>query len=100
MESNQVSKVPWKIFIVSTAESLLAFYLASFSLGMYFLHRPVNWFWTGLLLGLLYLLVIIICAKRVVEKLSIATVMLIIPLAPLIALIIIVTLIPVLEQFQ
>lgn len=99
MEANNHSLVPWKIYLLSTAESLLAFYLATFSIGMYFLHRPANWLWTGIFLGLLYAFVIFVCAKRVLQTLPIAAVMLIIPLAPLIALIIIVTLIPVLEQF-
>jgi len=94
------SLLPWKVFLINTTESLLAFYLASFSIGMYFLHRPANWALTGILLGLLYLFVIFVCAKRVLQQLSLATVMLIIPIAPLIALIIIVTLIPVLEWFQ
>jgi predicted membrane-bound dolichyl-phosphate-mannose-protein mannosyltransferase len=99
MDSKQQALVPWKSYIISTAESLLAFYLATFSIGMYFLHRPANWFIPGLFLGLLYLFVIVVCAKRILEKVSIAALMLIIPMAPLIALIIIVTLIPILEQF-
>lgn len=99
MDAIEAGRLPWKVYLLSTAESLLAFYLATFSVGMYFLHRPPNWALTGTILGLLYAFVIFVCAKRVMQKLSIAALMLIIPLAPLVALIIIVTLIPVLEQF-
>lgn len=99
LTDNQTSTVNWKAFIIITFESLLAFYIATFCVGMFFLHRGTNWLWPALLLGLLYLFVIVVCAKRVFEKLSLATIMLIVPIAPLIALIIVVTLIPILENF-
>lgn len=94
------SLIPWKLYLTITAESLLAFYIASFSLGMFFIHRGEKWMALGVIMGMLYLVVICICAKRILSTLPIAAIMLIIPIAPLIALIIIVTLIPVIEMLQ
>jgi hypothetical protein len=100
MEATSPSSVPWKAFVKTTSESILAFYIATFCLGMYFLHRSPEWWQMGIVLGLLYSFVIIVCAKRVFENLSLAAIMLITPIAPLIALIIVVTLIPILEMFS
>jgi hypothetical protein len=89
--------INWKLYLTVTAESLIAFYLATFSLAMYFVHRPVNWLVTGIFLIVLYLFVIIVCAKHVFEKLPLSAVMLIIPIAPLFALIIVISLIPIIQ---
>lgn len=99
LKETNVSLVPWKLYITTTVESLLAFYIATFCVGMFFMHRGVNWVMPALLLAFLYLFVIFVCAKRVMQKLPIAAIMLIIPIAPLIALIIVVSLIPVIEKF-
>lgn len=97
--SDSNKTIPWKLYLVLTAESLLAFWLATFCVGMFFLHHDANWRFTAIILGILYAIVIIICAKRIYQKVTIAAFMLIIPIAPLLALIIVVTLIPVLENF-
>lgn len=90
--------VQWKALITTTAECLLAFYLATFCVAVFFTHRGDSWLVPGLCLIFLYLFVIVACAKRIIEKLSIAAVMLIIPIAPLLGLILIISLIPVLEK--
>lgn len=92
--------VPWKLFLITTTESLLAFYLATFCMAMFFFHRGAGWQLLGALMLALYLFVIFVCGKRVLEKLSMATVMLIIPIAPLLALFIALSLIPVLQFFK
>jgi membrane-associated HD superfamily phosphohydrolase len=92
------SNVPWKAYLTITVESLLSFYLATFSLAMYLKHRGENWIVGGVFLIILYLFVIFACGKRVIDKVSLAALMLIIPIAPLIALIMVVTLIPILEK--
>lgn len=99
-QSKTQSTVPWKLFVVTSIESLLAFYLATFCMAMYFIHRGTNWVIPGVFLGLFYLFVIFVCAKRVIEKLSLATVMLIIPIAPLLAIIIVISLIPILQLLR
>jgi hypothetical protein len=96
---NENSLIPWKLYVLVTIESLLTFYIATFCVAMFFTHRGTNWIIPGILLGVLYLFVIIASAKRLSEKLSLATIMLIIPLAPLIALICVVSLFPLLQIF-
>jgi hypothetical protein len=102
MQMNQGvdSLIPWKHTISTTIESLLIFYIATFCMAMFLMHKGENWLIPGITLGLLYLFVIFACAKRVIEKLSLATIMLIIPLAPLIALIMIISLIPILQMLS
>lgn len=89
--------VPWKPYLTITAESLLAFYLATFCMAVFFTHRGSQWLLQGIVLGILYLFVIFVCAKRVYQNLPLQALMLIIPLAPLIALFIVISLIPVLQ---
>ena len=91
------SLLPWKIYIVTTIETLLAFYIATFSLAVFFIHRGNNWHMQAFFLALLYLFVIFCCGKRIIEKLPISAVMLIIPIAPILALIIVISLIPILQ---
>lgn len=90
--------VPWKNYLKITAESVIAFYIATFCVGMYFTHRGTDWYFFGAVLAILYLFVIVVCAKRILEKLSMPALMIVIPICPLIALIVAVTLIPVIEM--
>ncbi len=99
LELNETAIVPWKIYLTITAETIIAFYLATFSLAMYITHRSPDWVLTIIILGLLYIFIIGACIKRLLEKLSIAALMLIIPIAPLLALGVVVSLIPLLQLF-
>lgn len=98
-DPKHTSLLPWKRYLIITTESLLAFYVATFCIAMYFTHRGTEWIVQGILLAILYVFVIFACATRVVKKLPVAALMLIIPIAPLIALIIIISLIPILQNF-
>ena len=100
LQDDQISVVPWKRYLKLTAESLLTFYLSTFCMAMYFTHGGLEWILMSVFLGVLYVFVILICAKRVFEKLSIAALMLVIPIAPFLALATVVSLIPVLEYFR
>ena len=100
MNRSNTSIVEWKPFVITTIESLIAFYIATFCIAMFFIHHGSAWMSLAIILGLLYLFVIFMCGKRVLEKMSMATVFLIIPIAPLIALIIVVSLIPLLQFFK
>jgi hypothetical protein len=95
MKNDPISVVPWKAYLKLTVETVLAFYIATFCIIMFFLHRGPNWVLSGIILGLLYLFVIAVCAQRLIKKLSMPARMLVIPIAPLLALIIVVTLIPI-----
>lgn len=97
-KQNDTQLVPWKHYLTISMESLLAFYISTFCIAMYFTHRGTDWVIQGGILILLYLFVIFTCIKRVVQQLPIPALMLIIPLAPLIALTIVISLIPVLQN--
>lgn len=100
LEDDNVITVPWKKYLILTLESLLAFYLATFCFIMFFTHRGPDWILTGIILSILYLFVIFVCAKRTLAQLSMPALMLVIPIAPLIALTLVVSLIPIIEKLQ
>lgn len=91
--------VPWKAYLKITAESLLAFYISTFCLIMYFVHNGFSSIVLSILMVICYLFVIGVCAKRILEKLALPAIMLVVPTAPLVALILVVSLIPVIEYF-
>ncbi|MBA3660158.1 MAG: hypothetical protein H0W64_00340 [Gammaproteobacteria bacterium] len=99
--SRQLSSgVSWNIFLKITVESLIAFYIATFCLAMVVTHRSDYFIFDIVFLVILYAFIIIVCGWRVGRNLSIATVMLIIPIAPFVALAIIVSMIPLLQLFK
>lgn len=98
--SDSVSSVSWKTFLLTTSESLLTFYLATFCFGMLIMHRSTDWMIDIIAMSILYVFIIVACSWRVFKKLSIATVMLIIPIAPFLALAIVISMIPVLQLFK
>jgi len=98
-KENNRNLAPWKHYVTITLESLLSFYLGTFCLAMYFTHQGKDLLLYAIFMTLLYLFVIFVCAKRIIATLPIATIMLMVPLTPLIALIIVISLIPVLQLF-
>ena len=93
-------RISWKLYCSIVGEFFLGFYIATFCVALYITHREGANPFATYLLAFLYLFVIAISIKRVLEKLPIAGIMLFAPTAPLIALILIVTLIPILEFFS
>ncbi|MBX3709419.1 MAG: hypothetical protein KIT56_03605 [Gammaproteobacteria bacterium] len=89
--------MPWKLYLSITIESLLTFYIATFCIAMYFIHRGTQWVTLSVVMGILYLFVIFTCAKRIFQALPVSALMLIIPLAPLIAIGMVISLIPILQ---
>lgn len=104
VENHSINNVngllPWKIYLTVAAETLVAFFLAAFSLCMFIMHPPIHWVLPAVMMVLLFIFVIIVCIIRVFQRLPISAVMLIIPIAPLIALIMVVSLIPVIQYLQ
>lgn len=97
VDEKQVSIAPWRLYIITTLEAILAYFLATFSLGLYFSHLSDAWIITSIIMGILYVFVMILLLKRVIQKVSLAAFMLIIPIAPLLALITVLVLIPLLQ---
>ncbi|GEM_PF-2798837 len=86
-QSHKFVQKSWKSYVITIIESLMAFFVASFSLITYYFHRGENWLPLGILLLALYLFVIVACIKRLIEKLSMAALMLLAPIGPLLMLI-------------
>lgn len=99
-KNDVISTVSWKIFLVITIESLLSFYIATFCIAMVVTHRGNYFIWDMVFLLILYIFIIIACGIRIGKNLSLATIMLIIPIAPFIALAIIISMIPLLQLFR
>lgn len=88
---------PWKRYIFTTLECLIAFYIATFCMALNFFKYGVSSPAASIMLGILYIYVIYLCVRLIVQRFSLAALMLIVPIAPLIALIMVVTLIPILQ---
>ena len=94
------STIPWKKYIYAVSETSLTFLLASFCLGMYFTHQGYTSIPMSVILVALYLFVVAVSIQRMVKTFSIAAVMLMIPIAPLLVLIVAVALIHLLQWFR
>jgi hypothetical protein len=92
--------VPWKVYISTLIECTLSFGIATFCMAMFFTHQGSEWVFLSILLGILYLFVIVVCVRRIAQRFSFATLMLFIPIAPLIPLVIILMLIPILQALH
>lgn len=94
--------ITWKRYAITMAEVWIAFCIATFTMGVYFSHLE-NTPWTiffAAIMGVMYLFVIFACIKRLVERLSIATLMLLVPIAPLAVLLLVVSLLPIIQQLR
>lgn len=99
MENDTIQILPWRLYLTTTLETLIAFYLSTFSFAMFFSHHGLRSITLGIVMVLLYLFVIASCALRVGNKLPLQALMIIIPIAPFIALASVLTLIPILQYF-
>lgn len=92
--------VPWRSFLNVTAKTLIAFYIATFSTAVYFIFHGMTWKAMSILVILLYLFVIFACGRLIIKKFSLPALMLLVPIAPLVVLIIVVTMLPILEKMM
>jgi hypothetical protein len=100
MKSSQADRVPWKRYVLATSETIFTFTLASFLLGLFIMHRGDSSIATIVAAVLIYLSVVVFSVYRMVRKYSLAANMLMIPIAPFIIMMIVVSLIHVLQYFQ
>jgi hypothetical protein len=99
-DKNETTIVPWKRYLLISSESVITFYLATFCLALYFTHQGFDYLISSIALICLYIFIIGVCIKRLIAHLSIAALMLVIPIAPLLALTIVISLIPVLQWLR
>jgi hypothetical protein len=91
-----------KHYALTIIEAWIAFCIATFAIGMYFSHFE-NDTWTiffAVIMVISYLFVIIVCIKRIVERLPIAALMLLIPIAPLAVLLLVISLLPIIQKLR
>jgi hypothetical protein len=91
---------PWKAYAKVTFESVASFYIASFCMAVFFVRQGSDSILLSIFMVALYLFIVGATVRRIVQKFAIAALMLIVPIAPLLVLIIFVTMIPILERFQ
>ena len=92
-----MSTKPWKHYLVISMQSIIAIYLASFCLGVFFVHRGEHWMMPAVILGALYAFVLFVSIKRLVCELPMAVLMIAAPTIPLIVLLLIVSMLPILQ---
>ncbi len=91
------SPTSWKHYLAITGKFLALFYLSTFSVALFILHRGKHWIIPAIIIGALYLFITIAMLYRLIKKLPMAAIMLAAPTIPLIMLIIIASMIPLLQ---
>lgn len=92
---------PWMRYMGSFGLFLVAFFIATFCVAMFFSHlRGGHWVVQGAIMIGLYFFVLGACIRLLVKRLSVAAMMLITPIVPLAALILILMLLPLLQRLQ
>jgi len=99
---NDAIASPWKQYTILVLESWLAFCIATFAMGVYFTHlNAAAWITAeSILMIVAYVFVIIICIQRLIRQLPIAVFMILVPIAPLAVLILVVSLLPIIQQLR
>lgn len=100
MHTIEPVRVPWKRTIFAVSETVLTFTIASFLLGLMILHHDQFGIAAFIFAGITYAAAVITTVYRMVRKFSLAANMLMVPIAPLVILIIIVSLIHLLQYFR
>lgn len=100
LKNNEINDVPWRTYLLLALETFGAFYLSTLAMAVYFTHGGLNWPILSGLMVVFYLFVIGACITLLLKKLSSAALMLVIPIAPLMALGTVISLIPVLQLFH
>lgn len=101
MQKTKLTYVPWKLYTLVVTEAIASFTITSFLLGLYILHH--NQFGNlilDILIGILYAVIFVITIWRMVRRFSLVAIMLMIPIAPLLMMGIIVSLIHLLQFFR
>jgi hypothetical protein len=100
MKKNNDEIVPWKTYLTTTFQTISAFYIATFCFAVFFTRSYGTGISIWFLMTALYLTVIGICVTRIIQRFSMAALMIVIPIAPFLALTSVVSLIPVLEMLK
>lgn len=96
MSRADIPYVPWKRYTLVVSQAILVFSIASFLLGYYLMHSDRQIMMT-IAVALLYATTVIYSIYQMVRAFSLAAIMLMIPIAPLVILIIVVSLVHILQ---
>jgi hypothetical protein len=91
---------PWKRHLLTTTKTMLVLYAATFFLAYFFAQRGEHWLIPGIIIGILYAIVFILCVKHIIKTLPIAALMIAAPTLPLILLLMVVSLLPIVQWLQ
>jgi hypothetical protein len=91
---------PWKYYSKLILESIVGFYIATFCIAVFFLRHGSHDVPLAILQVTLYLIIVGCIATRIIKRFPPPALMLTVPIAPLLILIIVVTMLPLLERLQ
>jgi len=100
MNANDLEHVPWKRYILAVFEAVITFTIATFLLGLYIIHRGDSSLFLTIFIAIFFAATVIVSIYRMVRKFSLAANMLMVPIAPLVILGIIVSMIHLLQYFK
>lgn len=92
--------VPWKYYTKLVIESVASFYIATFCIAVFFLHQGDQFVLLSALQVVLYAVIVAMILLRIWRGFSAPALMLTVPIAPLLVLIIVVTMLPILERLR
>ncbi len=90
--------VPWKLYLTTTFETIISFYIATLCGAIFLTHGGTYSLFQTIIMVILYLTVLICCITRIIQRFSMAALMIVIPIAPFLALVMVVSLIPLMEK--
>ncbi|OGT52502.1 MAG: hypothetical protein A3E84_03235 [Gammaproteobacteria bacterium RIFCSPHIGHO2_12_FULL_42_13] len=96
LEKDVSAPEAWKGYLLVAVKFLIAFYISTLCVAIFFIHRGQHWLVPAIILGMLYLFVIVISFRQVIRQLPMAAIMLAAPTIPLCMLLIFLSLLPLL----
>lgn len=85
-------------YLLTSIECIIAFLVATFSVAMFFSHLTPGWYLSGIALIILYVFVLVTCTYLMCKRFSVAALMLLTPIVPLVALLFVLMLLPLLAK--
>lgn len=91
------SPTTWKSYLFKALKFLVTFYITTFCMLVFFIHRGEDWLIQGICLVILYLFVLTVSLKKFFSKLPMPAILLASPTIPLFMLMIVISMIPALQ---
>tara|TARA_R110000868_G_scaffold203421_1_gene451228 strand:- start:581 stop:883 length:303 start_codon:yes stop_codon:yes gene_type:complete len=100
MSQENLPFVPWRRYIFAVSQALITFTTCTFLLGLYIIHRGDSSLITIIAVGLVYASAVIFSFYKMFRTFAIPAIIITVPIAPLIIMGIVVSLIHVLQYFK